>query len=200
MNRLKTTVTALAITTGVSLITVAAVQAQQAAPAAQQQAAAQQENNAPSVNGIPGQDIDEGKSFAAIKLDDYVSDPEDKPATIRWQVSGNKNLQVSIATNHVVTIKARNQYWTGTEDLSVTATDPKGASGSETVTFTINSVNNPPVVTKIPDRKSTRLNSSHQITSYAVFCLKKKNIPSHNNSRATFCLLQIAPCNSSSTS
>src|SRR5207244_11951864 len=28
------------------------------------------------------------------------------------------------------------------------------------------------------DRKSTRLNSSHQIISYAVFCLKKKTI--HN--------------------
>src|SRR5258708_40347173 len=27
----------------------------------------------------------------------------------------------------------------------------------------------------IGDRKSTRLNSSHQIISYAVFCLKKKN-------------------------
>src|SRR5207244_11475013 len=27
-----------------------------------------------------------------------------------------------------------------------------------------------------PDRKSTRLNSSHQIMSYAVFCLKKKII------------------------
>src|SRR5690554_7364487 len=26
-----------------------------------------------------------------------------------------------------------------------------------------------------PDRKSTRLNSSHVRTSYAVFCLKKKN-------------------------
>src|SRR5258708_18047496 len=26
------------------------------------------------------------------------------------------------------------------------------------------------------DRKSTRLNSSHQIISYAVFCLKKKKI------------------------
>src|SRR5256885_16112966 len=25
------------------------------------------------------------------------------------------------------------------------------------------------------DRKSTRLNSSHLVTSYAVFCLKKKN-------------------------
>src|SRR5207244_5714451 len=28
---------------------------------------------------------------------------------------------------------------------------------------------------RLADRKSTRLNSSHQIISYAVFCLKKKN-------------------------
>src|SRR5258708_24901991 len=34
------------------------------------------------------------------------------------------------------------------------------------------------------DRKSTRLNSSHQIISYAVFCLKKKkkNIKQKNHS------------------
>src|SRR5258708_30320445 len=35
----------------------------------------------------------------------------------------------------------------------------------------------------ILDRKSTRLNSSHQIISYAVFCLKKKkknNVLSHS--------------------
>src|SRR5437879_8684103 len=33
-------------------------------------------------------------------------------------------------------------------------------------------------VTEIPrgDRKTTRLNSSHRCISYAVFCLKKKNI------------------------
>src|SRR5207244_11864082 len=30
------------------------------------------------------------------------------------------------------------------------------------------------------DRKSTRLNSSHQIISYAVFCLKKKTIKSRH--------------------
>src|ERR1039457_564173 len=29
------------------------------------------------------------------------------------------------------------------------------------------------------DRKSTRLNSSHLVISYAVFCLKKKKIPDH---------------------
>src|SRR5438132_7452065 len=29
------------------------------------------------------------------------------------------------------------------------------------------------------DRKSTRLNSSHTVISYAVFCLKKKRAPIH---------------------
>src|SRR5205807_3022077 len=35
----------------------------------------------------------------------------------------------------------------------------------------------------ISDRKSTRLNSSHLVISYAVFCLKKKKV---NKMRATF--------------
>src|SRR5258708_8280605 len=36
-----------------------------------------------------------------------------------------------------------------------------------------------------PDRKSTRLNSSHQIISYAVFCLKKKikTLSPHTNTK-----------------
>src|SRR5438034_6371436 len=37
-----------------------------------------------------------------------------------------------------------------------------------------------------PDRKSTRLNSSHTVISYAVFCLKKKNM-----SRAVVNLKQL---------
>src|SRR5258708_26356542 len=36
---------------------------------------------------------------------------------------------------------------------------------------------------QILDRKSTRLNSSHQIISYAVFCLKKKKTQSTHTSR-----------------
>src|SRR5258708_8345173 len=35
------------------------------------------------------------------------------------------------------------------------------------------------------DRKSTRLNSSHQIISYAVFCLKKKKTPLNSNHQTT---------------
>src|SRR5690606_40185274 len=35
--------------------------------------------------------------------------------------------------------------------------------------------NAPDILEQIEDRKSTRLNSSHVKSSYAVFCLKKKN-------------------------
>src|SRR2546426_9279263 len=52
---------------------------------------------------------------------------------------------------------------------------------------------NPPTTQKITilsagatDRKSTRLNSSHLVISYAVFCLKKKN---YANRAATPCRL-----------
>src|SRR5437879_11120139 len=34
-----------------------------------------------------------------------------------------------------------------------------------------------------PDRKSTRLNSSHRCISYAVFCLKKKKKKKKNNTK-----------------
>src|SRR5258708_25451941 len=38
-----------------------------------------------------------------------------------------------------------------------------------------------PSISATEDRKSTRLNSSHQIISYAVFCLKKKEQPTSAN-------------------
>src|SRR5206468_12757248 len=55
-------------------------------------------------------------------------------------------------------------------DAGVTKTDGvlTAVPGTST-TYTI-------VVTNTGDRKSTRLNSSHDQISYAVFCLKKKKI------------------------
>src|SRR2546422_2582296 len=39
----------------------------------------------------------------------------------------------------------------------------------------------PALIVAPPDRKSTRLNSSHGYISYAVFCLKKKNPPGESD-------------------
>src|SRR5260221_5419610 len=38
------------------------------------------------------------------------------------------------------------------------------------------------------DRKSTRLNSSHTVISYAVFCLKKKKSNSYHSTSRIMCL------------
>src|SRR5438105_9312879 len=43
----------------------------------------------------------------------------------------------------------------------------------DTTAFVVNRFGAPTVIRE--DRKSTRLNSSHEWISYAVFCLKKKN-------------------------
>src|SRR5574341_103743 len=40
--------------------------------------------------------------------------------------------------------------------------------------FTVNYIESTIIHPDLGDRKSTRLNSSHQLISYAVFCLKKK--------------------------
>src|SRR5260221_1370089 len=46
----------------------------------------------------------------------------------------------------------------------------------------------------LKDRKSTRLNSSHTVISYAVFCLEKKNTRLNSShpviSYAVFCLIK----------
>src|SRR5258708_29321056 len=50
--------------------------------------------------------------------------------------------------------------------------------------------NDPSTRSWTTDRKSTRLNSSHQIISYAVFCLKKKK--AHNTVTTLSCSLEHA--------
>src|SRR5216683_4287881 len=45
-----------------------------------------------------------------------------------------------------------------------------------------------------PDRKSTRLNSSHDQISYAVFCLKKKKKMIHHLSLAVYKSRTVVAC------
>ena len=47
-----------------------------------------------------------------------------------------------------------------------------------------------------PDRKSTRLNSSHVVISYAVFCLKKKTQPTR---RTHYCTPTLVSCRTPSS-
>src|SRR5260221_8631411 len=63
----------------------------------------------------------------------------------------------------------------GSHTLTATVTDAAGNPSAASNSFTvIEDTTLPAAPTITSDRKSTRLNSSHSATSYAVICLKKK--------------------------
>jgi parallel beta-helix repeat protein len=93
-------------------------------------------NQAPMVSDIPDQTIDEGGSFAAINLDDYVDDSDNADAELTWTYSGNTDLTVSIDANRVATIGVP-AGWSGAEVITFTATDPGNLSDADSATFTV---------------------------------------------------------------
>jgi len=102
-------------------------------------------NDAPVVSDIPDQTVQEGQTFAAIHLDDYVNDVDNPDSTLSWSYSGNSELQVSIDANHVATITIPDTNWNGQETITFTATDPQGLADSDAVVFTVTPVNDAPV-------------------------------------------------------
>ncbi|MCP4580898.1 MAG: hypothetical protein GY839_04725, partial [candidate division Zixibacteria bacterium] len=109
-------------------------------------------NDAPVVTDIPNQTIAEGSSFTSISLDDYVSDVEDIDADLDWTYSGNSELTVSIDVDRIATITIPNTDWNGDETITFTATDLGLLTGSDPVVFTVNALNDAPIVSDIPDQ------------------------------------------------
>jgi len=106
----------------------------------------------PVVSPIPSQSVNEGNPFNIISLDDYVTDPDNSDAEIKWEVHGNKNLNVTIDANRRATIAPIDQNWYGAEILTFIASEPSQLKDSTAATFTITNVNDPPVILPIGDR------------------------------------------------
>src|SRR5438552_8906732 len=72
--------------------------------------------------------------------------------------------------------KATIELLLGNHPLDCPVCDAGGECELQDMTFTYGAAESKFMEAKLhkEDRKSTRLNSSHQIISYAVFCLKKK--------------------------
>ncbi len=110
-------------------------------------------NTAPVVAGIGDQTIDEGSTFAQINLDDFVTDAEDADADMSWTASSdNGDFSVSIDGSRVATVTHPGGEFSGSANIIFTATDPGGLFDSDTASFTVTPVNDPPVVADIPDQ------------------------------------------------
>ena len=109
-------------------------------------------NQPPEVSDIPDQTITEGSTFATISLDDYVVDAEDPVSAIVWSYSGNSELTVTINATRVATIGIPDVNWTGAETITFQANDSGGLNDTDAAAFTVTAVNDPPVVSGIPDQ------------------------------------------------
>ena len=121
-----------------------------------------------SVNDVPEfvkqvapQTIKEKEQFQVIKLGEMVKDADNKMSDLNFAVSvqpapGVKNkggdLAVEIDANHVAKITIPNKLWNGANEISFTVTDPEGAKATSKAVFTVTSVNDVPVLKKIPDQ------------------------------------------------
>ncbi len=90
----------------------------------------------PLVAAIPGQVAQAPMPFAAIRLDDYVADPDHADAEIAWQVTGSTVLQVNIDAERVAHLSYPADARV-TETLTFTATDPLGEAGASSASFTV---------------------------------------------------------------
>jgi hypothetical protein len=103
------------------------------------------------VSDIPDQTINEGESFQTIALDNYVTDPVFQPEDMVWSTSGAEELEITI-TDRVATVTIPNENWYGEETITFRATNPYSLSDSDPATFTVLSVNDPPVIDpELPD-------------------------------------------------
>ena len=119
-------------------------------------------NDAPVVDNIPNQTIDEGDSFIQIILDNYVLDVDDADNEITWTVTAESDVTVTI-TNRVASITANDPEWNGTDVVTFTATDPDGLQDWDNVVFSVTAVNDLPVVADIPDQTIAEGQSFSQI-------------------------------------
>jgi hypothetical protein len=104
-------------------------------------------NDSPVISDIPDQTINEGRAFAAVNLDNYVEDIDNADSELTWNYSGNTDLIINInPVTRVAIISTPNSEWYGSETITFTVTDPGLLTDSDNAVFTVNSVNDAPVV------------------------------------------------------
>ncbi|MGQ9609221.1 MAG: Ig-like domain-containing protein [bacterium] len=97
-------------------------------------------NDPPIVEGIPDVTFPEDGSDNSIDLDDYIVDVDNTPDEMTWTFTGNTHIHVEIdLVSHVVTFTA-DKDWSGSEEITFTATDLGGLSDSDTILVTVTPV------------------------------------------------------------
>ncbi|MFQ5883613.1 MAG: Ig-like domain-containing protein, partial [Thermoplasmata archaeon] len=97
---------------------------------------------------LPDVVLNEGEEVLGyFDLDDYFEDPDRDSL---FYTSGNVHVDITINEDHTVDFKAPVD-WSGTETVSFRAIDPFSARAEDIVLITVIPVNDPPIISGVPD-------------------------------------------------
>src|SRR5437879_6843932 len=110
------------------------------------------------------------KAGTPVKVSDFEKDWKGATGVWRGLYQNNQWVPGTGFPCLIIRIKRENQYFTYPDSAHMPVPLPEGFN----LFFDDPALDAANGGTRIVDRKSTRLNSSHRCISYAVFCLKKK--------------------------
>ncbi len=88
---------------------------------------------------------------AVVDLDDFVGDLNHTDAELVWEVTGNTHIHFVIdPITREITFTA-DEDWSGSENLVLTAIDPRGLTGTDTLNVIVTAENDAPVLSEMPD-------------------------------------------------
>jgi subtilisin family serine protease len=102
-------------------------------------------NQPPVLTDLPDQTIPVDGAFLPIALDRYVEDRDHGAATLRWSVTGARELRVTITPQRVLRVEPPQPGWTGSETLRLVVRDPEGAEAAGEVSYAVRADYRPPL-------------------------------------------------------
>ncbi len=111
------------------------------------------ENSAPQLNTIPQQTTPEDQPFT-LNLLQFVNDEDSSPAQLTFEVTPGNHLTTELKDTLLTVIPEKN--WFGTSQIRITVTDESGLSDNTQFDVVVTSVNDPPVLSKLPNFKLTQ--------------------------------------------
>lgn len=106
----------------------------------------------PVISNFQDQVVNEGTPFPTINLDHVVEDLDTPDNQLIWEYSGQDSLIVSINGSRQLTVTVPRDEWSGTENITFRVRDPENHDDQQTVAFTVNPVNDPPVLNNFSDQ------------------------------------------------
>ncbi len=115
------------------------------------------------IRSIPNVIFDEGTSNSSIDLDDYALDIDNTNDQLIWTASGNTNVKIDIASNHIVTFSTYNNDWFGKENITFTVSDGKTTDSTKMIVTVVQLMDDMPTISDYSPKGNVLIGTNREL-------------------------------------